>query len=146
MTRRLTALLAAGALALGLAACSSSDGVSLESGPTASAAPEVAAALDPADFAAAAKRPGTTLIDVRSAQEFADGHLPGAINMDVEDPGFAQQVAALDPAGSYALYCHSGNRSGVAKDYLVSQGFSTVYDLAGGIEAWDSEGGEIVTG
>jgi rhodanese-related sulfurtransferase len=148
MTRRLTALVAAALLTVSLAACSSSttEAVSVSGGPTASAAPETGVALDPADFAAALKRPGTTILDVRTPAEFAEGHLPGAINMNVEDPAFAQQAATLDPAGSYAIYCRSGNRSAVAVEFLVGQGFTSLYHLAGGISAWDADGGEVVTG
>ena len=151
MSRRPTTLLAAGLLALGLAVgatgCSSTTAeVSVEDGPTASAAPEVGAALSAADFAAALKRPGTTILDVRTPAEFAEGHLPGAVNMDVEDPSFQQQAATLNPSGTYAVYCRSGNRSGIAVSYLVSQGFASVYHLDGGIQSWESSGGDVVTG
>ncbi len=147
MNRRLTALLAAGVLTVGLSACSTAtDEVSVSAGPTASAAPEAGVALDAADFAAALKRPGTTILDVRTPAEFAEGHLPGAVNMNVEDPAFPQQVAALDPAGSYAVYCRSGNRSAVAVDYLLGQGFDSSYHLGGGIQEWEGAGGEVVTG
>ena len=151
MTRRPSALLAAGVLALGLAlgatGCSSTTAeVSVTDGPTANAAPAAGEALSADDFAAALKRPGTTILDVRTPAEFAEGHLPGAINMDVEDPSFPEQAATLDPAGSYAVYCRSGNRSGVAVDYLAGQGFTSIYHLGGGIQDWESAGGEVVTG
>lgn len=148
MIRRLTALLAATVLSAGLAGCASAtdQAVSVSAGPTASAAPEAGAELSPGDFAEALKRPGTLILDVRTPAEFAEGHLRGALNLDVEDPSFAQQAATLDPAGSYAIYCRSGNRSGVAVDYLAGQGFTSIYHLGGGISAWDAAGGEIVTG
>lgn len=147
MTRRLAALLATATMVVGLTACSSAtdEAVSVSDGPTAGAAPEAGAALDAADFAAALKRPGTTILDVRTPAEFAEGHLPGAVNMDVEDPSFAQQAAALDPSGTYAVYCRSGNRSGVAVDYLVGQGFASLYHLGGGIQEWQDAGGDVVT-
>jgi rhodanese-related sulfurtransferase len=146
MSRRLVAALAATVLTLGLGACSDTkEAVSVSSGPTATAAPEQAAALDAADFAAALKRPGTTILDVRTPSEFAEGHLPGAVNMDVESPDFGAQAAALDPAGTYAIYCRSGNRSGVAVTYLVGQGFTSIYHLGGGIQEWQDAGGEVVT-
>ncbi len=151
MTRRPSALLAAGVLALGLAlgatGCSSTTAeVSVTDGPTVSAAPAVGEALSAGDFAAALKLPGTTILDVRTPAEFAEGHLPGAINMDVEDPSFPQMAATLDPSGTYAVYCRSGNRSGVAVDYLAGQGFTSIYHLDGGIQDWDDAGGEVVTG
>ncbi|MCB0907696.1 MAG: rhodanese-like domain-containing protein [Nocardioidaceae bacterium] len=145
--RRLAAALGAAVLTLGLAACGGSDStVSVTDGPTASAAPSSGSSLAPADFAAAVKVAGTTIIDVRTPEEFAAGHLKGAVNMDVENPAqFQAQVAGLDPTRTYALYCHTGNRSGVAKDYLAGAGFASVYDLAGGIEAWSNDGGTSVT-
>ena len=100
--------------------------------------------LAPQDFAAAAGRPGTVVLDVRTAQEFAAGHLPGAVNADVESPGFAAALDGLDPAASYAVYCHSGRRSGIALDEMSQAGFTDAYDLAGGISAWAAAGGQVV--
>ena len=100
--------------------------------------------LTPQDFAAAAGRPGTVILDVRTAQEFAAGHLPGAVNADVESPGFAAALDGLDPAASYAVYCHSGRRSGIALDEMSQAGFTDAYDLAGGISAWAAAGGQVV--
>lgn len=147
MFRRLAAASAAAVLVLGLAACASDtkDAVSVTSGPTADAAPANISSLGSADFAAAAKRAGTTLLDVRTPAEFAEGHLKGAVNLDVESADFAAQAATLDPAGSYAIYCRSGNRSKAAMNYLANQGFTSMYDLDGGILAWTDEGGETVT-
>lgn len=75
----------------------------------------------------------TTIIDVRTPAEFAEGHLEGAINIDLGDPGFASRIAALDPAGSYVVYCHSGNRSAQAATAMADLGFTDVAD-AGGID------------
>ena len=84
------------------------------------------------------------ILDVRTAQEFAAGHLPGAVNADVESPGFAAALDGLDPAASYAVYCHSGRRSGIALDEMSQAGFTDAYDLAGGISAWAAAGGQVV--
>lgn len=140
--------LAAGTLALVLvpvAGCSSSGDVSIATGPTASAAPASGAHLQAAAFAASMKRPGTTLIDVRTPAEFAAGHLPGAVNIDLQGVDFVGQLQALDPAGSYAVYCHSGNRSAVALQQMAALGFTGAYDLSGGITAWQNAGGEVTT-
>ncbi len=147
---RLRAALLTGVIAavLPLAACGGSADtawVSVSSGPTADAAPKAGAELSPGDFAAALKRPGTVLLDVRTPQEYAEGHLPGAINIDVESPSFTQQLATLDPAGTYAVYCRSGNRSGVALQTMQAAGFTSAYHLGGGIVAWQDSGGEVVT-
>jgi phage shock protein E len=136
------ALLAAALLMGGCA-----DGtVSTTSGPTAVTAPTSGSSLSPAEFAAAAKVSGTTIIDVRTSAEFAAGHLAGAVNIDVQAATFAQKIAALDHSKNYAVYCHSGNRSQAAKASMQRAGFAHVFDLAGGIQAWQSAGGDVVTG
>ena len=83
---------------------------------------------------------GTVVVDVRTPQEYAQGHLDGATNIDVESPDFAQQVAQLDPKTHYVVYCHSGNRASVAVDYMKQQGFGNVVN-AGGIQAASSATG-----
>ena len=93
-----------------------------------------------------ASEEGIVLLDVRTAEEFAAGHLPGAVNIDVESPDFAAGIASLDPGKPYALYCRSANRSKVAMTAMQAAGFTNLYDRAGGINAWKSAGGEVVTG
>lgn len=144
--RRIGAVLGALVLTAGLAACGGDDKpVSVTDGPTASAAPASGTSLPPAEFAAALKIPGTVLLDVRTPGEFAQGHLKGAVNLDVEGPDFGAQAAQLDPAATYAVYCHTGNRSKVAMQALSGAGFTSLYDLDGGIEAWTNDGGRSVT-
>jgi phage shock protein E len=60
--------------------------------------------------------------------------------------GFAAWIAALDKNTTYAVYCHSGNRSGTALEQMTAAGFTHVYDLAGGIGAWQNMGGPMATG
>jgi len=151
VTRRTTAALVlavalAGTFATAGCSGSSDSTVAVSAGPTAAAAPANGAKIGAADFAAALKRPGTTIVDVRTPQEFAQGHLPGAVNFDVSSPDFSTQLAALDPSAPYAVYCHSGNRSGVAVATMAEQGFTDAYHLQGGITAWEQAGGEVVTG
>jgi len=74
----------------------------------------------------------TAVIDVRSAGEYATGHLEGAINIDVEASDFGTKIETLDKAGIYVVYCHSGRRAGIAKDQMTSAGFTNVTN-AGGI-------------
>ena len=150
-SRRFAGRLAAAAVTLVASAalltgCSTSSSVSISAGPTAAAAPAAGSSLNASEFAAAARLPGTVLLDVRTAEEFAAGHLPGAVNIDVESPDFAAGIASLDPGKPYALYCRSANRSKVAMTAMQAAGFTNLYDLAGGINAWKSAGGEAVTG
>jgi phage shock protein E len=150
VTRRTTAALALAVALTGTLVTSSCSGtadttVAVSAGPTASAAPTAGAELGAAEFAAALKLPGTTIIDVRTPEEYAQGHLPGAVNVDVSSPDFAARIATLDPAAPYAVYCRSGNRSGVAVAAMAEQGFTAAYHLVGGIGAWQEAGGEVVT-
>lgn len=97
------------------------------------------------DFATDIAASGTTLIDVRTPAEFAAGHLANATNIDVEAADFAQRIAALDKAGTYALYCRTGHRSGVALETMSKAGFTHVFDLSGGITAWQAAGKPVTT-
>jgi phage shock protein E len=143
--KRASVVAALVAAALFLGGCS--DGtVSATSGPTATSAPSAGSSLSPSNFAAAAKLPDTVLLDVRTPAEFAAGHIAEAVNVDVQSAAFAQKIATLDHAKNYAVYCHSGNRSKAAKTAMQQSGFSHVFDLAGGISAWQSAGGQVVTG
>lgn len=76
-----------------------------------------------------------TIIDVRTPEEYAEGHLEGAVNIDIQAEDFKEQIAALDPAGNYAVYCRSGNRSGQAVSFMESAGFTSVQNLGSRDEA-----------
>jgi len=101
-------------------------------------------ALDTAAFAERVATSGTRIIDVRTAAEYAGGHLAGATHLDLYAPDFMDRVDTLERDDSYALYCQSGGRSKVARELMAQAGFTTVVDLAGGIAAWRKAGGAIV--
>jgi phage shock protein E len=67
----------------------------------------------------------TMLIDVRTPGEFAEGHLEGAVNIPVELPTFAAQVALLDPDMEFLVYCRSGRRADVAIAYMDTLGMTS---------------------
>lgn len=67
----------------------------------------------------------TMLIDVRTPGEFAEGHLEGAVNIPIELPTFAAQVALLDPDMDFLVYCRSGRRADVAIAYMDTLGMSS---------------------
>lgn len=146
---RITALALAAILAASTAACSSSGvDTSTAAGTDTTATTGVAASvrhLDPAAFEALVAQPGTVLIDVRTSAEYATGHLPHARNLDMRGTDFAAQLSTLDKSASYALYCHSGNRSNAAAQQMLAAGFTTVADLAGGITAWTATGHPVET-
>jgi rhodanese-related sulfurtransferase len=101
--------------------------------------------VDPAAFLTTASQPGTVVVDVRTASEYAAGHIQGAINIDVEAPTFDAEMAKLDKNATYAVYCHSGRRSTLATDAMGKAGFTHVYNLTGGIADLQSAGGQVVT-
>lgn len=76
-----------------------------------------------------------TLLDVRTAAEFASGTLHTAINLDVTSSQFQQGLATLDKDTEYFVFCRSGNRSGSACDLMTAHGLKA-YNLAGGINNW----------
>lgn len=100
----------------------------------------------PQDFLAKAAQPGVVVVDVRTAGEYAAGHVDGAINIDVEAPTFDSEIAKLDKATTYAVYCHSGRRSGLATDAMAKAGFTDVVNLEGGIADLQTAGAPIVAG
>jgi rhodanese-related sulfurtransferase len=83
---------------------------------------------------------GFVTLDIRTAAEFAGGHLRGATNIDYYDSGFQGRLDKLDKAKTYLVYCHTGNRSGKATALMRGLGFARVYDLRGGIAAWQQAG------
>ena len=101
--------------------------------PATTAAPAAGpvAALPPTEVARELARPGVVLLDVRTPAEFALGHLPNARNLNFRADDFARQVAQLDSAKSYVLYCASGNRSGQAARLMREQGFPNVVNGGG---------------
>ncbi|GAC1599074.1 MAG: hypothetical protein NVS3B25_25630 [Hymenobacter sp.] len=92
--------------------------------------------LTPAQFAEGLQQPGAVLLDVRRADEFAQGYLPGALNLDVTAPDFARRAAALDPDQPTYVYCRSGARSAKAAEQLAQAGFGQVHNLLGGVLDW----------
>lgn len=107
--------------------------------------PRGGSALGADDFATAMQSPGTVLIDVRTPQEFAAGHIEGAVNIDVSASGFETALGELDPKVPYAVYCRSGNRSAKALAVMEHLGFVSAYHLDGGIGAWTRSGRPLVT-
>lgn len=93
------------------------------------------------------------VVDVREPDEYAQGHIEGALNIPrgllegAADPGYKHRHPKLCQARNEAilLYCQSGGRSALAADTLQQMGFGHVYNLAGGIECWEAEGLPLVS-
>jgi rhodanese-related sulfurtransferase len=76
------------------------------------------------------------VLDVRTPEEFAESHLPGAININVEGAGFEDAVGELDEDAPVFVYCRTGSRSANAIKIMQDLGFTELYDLDGGIVDW----------
>lgn len=85
----------------------------------------------------------TVVVDVRTAGEYAGGHLDGAVNLDLQSAGFAQEVAALDADADYVVYCQSGNRSAQATAVFEDAGLD-VADAGAITDASEATGLDIV--
>lgn len=96
--------------------------------------------LDSQAFASKISEPGVVILDVRTSAEFAAGHIEGAINIDVEGMQFDSGIADLDKSATYAVYCQSGRRSGIAVDKMSKAGFTSLFNLQSGIADWQANG------
>lgn len=84
--------------------------------------------------------PDAIILDVRTPSEYNGGHIQHAINADINNPNFANTIGQLDKSKPIFVYCLSGARSRSAVEYLLSQGFSQLYDLEGGMMKWRAAG------
>src|SRR5436190_7631931 len=80
------------------------------------------------------------VLDVRTESEFKSGHIPGAINVDVNGPDFEKKVAALNKSKTYLVHCAAGKRSATACKKLEGMQFKELYNLEPGFRAWERAG------
>jgi rhodanese-related sulfurtransferase len=86
------------------------------------------------------KDTNAVILDVRTEDEFAEGMIPGAINIDIyKGQGFIYSIEELDKSKNYYVYCRSGGRSGQACSIMSQLGFENTYNLLGGIMNWEGE-------
>lgn len=96
-------------------------------------ATEAAAVLDD-------RAPEVVLLDVRTPEEVREVRVPGSVNLDFYGADFAAQLDTLAKDVPYVVYCRSGNRSSQTMDIMRELGFSQVWDVDGGIIAWNQAG------
>jgi len=80
------------------------------------------------------------LIDVRTPQEYEQGHLEGSELMNIYDADFESRIKELDKDKEYVVYCRSGGRSGKAASMMEKLGFTNIHNMKGGILAWNRAG------
>jgi rhodanese-related sulfurtransferase len=90
--------------------------------------------------------PNFVIIDVRTPTEFATGHIANAINICVLlcEGSFTDAISSLDKSKTYLVYCGSNHRSPTATQTMIDQGFTTVYNMLGGLGQWKTEGRPVV--
>ena len=85
----------------------------------------------------------TVVLDVRTAQEYKQGHVPGSVNIDINDPQFHKKVDELDKSKTYLLHCARGVRSARAAKMMSPMGFDHLFDFHGGFEEWKKSGKSV---
>ena len=98
--------------------------------------------LTPSEFKA--KSANQTIIDIRTPEEFNQGHIEGAVNINYFDDNFLDQIAKYDKNQPIFIYCRSGNRTTAASKKAADFGFTQIYDLEGGILYWMKNNKETV--
>jgi rhodanese-related sulfurtransferase len=84
--------------------------------------------------------PTFIIIDVRTPEEFTEGHIEGAININFRSENFRSQIDKLNRNNKYLIYCRTGNRSRGALEMMVEMDFKEVNHLSAGIVKWVDEG------
>jgi L-ascorbate metabolism protein UlaG (beta-lactamase superfamily)/rhodanese-related sulfurtransferase len=101
--------------------------------------------VDVQGFSELIENPSVVLLDVRTASEFAEGHIEGAVNIDQGQSNFIETVRTSIATGKkIAVYCRSGRRSANAAERLAAEGYQCV-NLKGGIIAWKEAGKAVTT-
>jgi len=85
------------------------------------------------------------ILDVRTPEEFAEGYIQNAINLDFYRDDFKTELGKLNKEKTYFVYCKAGGRSASAADMMLKEGFKNVVDLDGGITAWEEAKLPLVT-
>ena len=84
------------------------------------------------------------VLDVRSPEEFREGHVPGAVNVPYDQ--IAARIAEVPKDKDVVLYCRSGRRAGIAADVLAANGYTRLSHLEGDMPAWIAQGRPVVEG
>ncbi len=76
------------------------------------------------------------LLDVRTPEEFAEGHVPGALNIDVKNHNFTEEISKLDPKKNYYIYCRSGVRAKLASEKMQEKGYKKAVNFKDGMSTY----------
>ena len=134
----LAALLVAGALSVAFTTIATA-GEPVAPAPASAAAAAVAPMSQEALLEHQSRHPDHLLVlDVRTPQEYAEGHVPGAVNVPYDQ--LASRLAEIPKDKDVVLYCKSGRRAGIAADVLAANGYTRLSHLEGDMPAWVAKG------
>ena len=85
-----------------------------------------------------------TMIDVRELDEWWSGHVAGARHIPLGE--FVERLGEIPTDGEVLLFCRSGQRSGMATNFMRQQGFERVWNVTGGVLTWEARGLPLVVG
>jgi len=91
--------------------------------------------ITPVEFNAKRLMSPVVVLDVRTPEEFSEGYIPGAVNVDYNN-NFERTMAPMDKSQTYLVYCQVGGRSSKATEWMIRNGFTSVYNMKGGFRAW----------
>jgi rhodanese-related sulfurtransferase len=139
--RAIMPLLLIVALAIGLTVTGEYFGHQLEAGQTSN---QIAKEITPEEafnlIQDSQESKDLVILDVRIAEEFIAGHIAGAINLDYHAETFSDVIKVLDKNKAYIVYCKSGARSSKTLGLMAVLHFTEVYDISGGLIAWQEAG------
>ena len=84
------------------------------------------------------------VLDVRTADEFAMGHVKGAINIDIRQADATSRIDKLDKKATYVVHCRTNRRSQIAVDHMVQAGFTNIYQMMDGMMGWNQNNLPVV--
>jgi phage shock protein E len=96
--------------------------------------------IGPQEAAQLIEDEAVVVLDVRTPQEYEAGRIAGAVNIDYRADDFRDRLAELDRDEPYLIHCASGRRSAATREVMQELGFTTIYHLDGGIQAWQQAG------
>jgi rhodanese-related sulfurtransferase len=96
--------------------------------------------IGPGEFDKLRKEKDAVVLDVRTKKEYEGGHITGAVNIDWNSPDFEKKVTELDKSKTYLVHCAGGVRSSKACDKLSTLKFPKLFNLEGGLKAWEKAG------
>ncbi|MDD2798359.1 MAG: rhodanese-like domain-containing protein [Bacteroidales bacterium] len=80
------------------------------------------------------------VLDVRSPEEFSEGHIKGALNIDIRQSDATAKIDKLDKNAKYIVHCRTNHRSSMAVSYMMQKGFKTIFQMMDGFSGWAANG------